>query len=124
MARFPIPAAPHMERGDALRLDRDNVLPAAKCNYVFANPPFGGHVTRARPQTSDPHGVWEEGYAKCLDDETGWHTARFSTPGPTYPQAASLTPRNPARARDAVSTPGSQHPPKAHRRLAPPWEPP
>ena len=73
LVRFPIPAAPHIEQANALRIDWNGVVPASACDFVFGNPPFGGHVTRSRSQTEDLQDVWGDGYAKWLDHVTGWY---------------------------------------------------
>jgi hypothetical protein len=72
-ARFPIPTSPHIVICNALRMDWTDLLPAAQANYVFGNPPFGGHVTRTRNQSDDLRHVWGAGYAKWLDFVTGWY---------------------------------------------------
>jgi hypothetical protein len=41
-ARIPLVAAPGIHHGDALELDWNEVLPAARCSYVLGNPPFIG----------------------------------------------------------------------------------
>ena len=46
--RFPIPSAPHILIGNALRVDWNDVLPAEKADYVFGNPPFSGHALMGR----------------------------------------------------------------------------
>jgi hypothetical protein len=71
--RFPIPAAPHIHIGNALRDDWDAVLPAARCDYLFGNPPFAGQKTRAADQTDDMRHVWGSGFARWLDYVTGWY---------------------------------------------------
>ena len=42
--RFPIPSAPHILIGNALRVDWNKLLPAKEADYVFGNPPFSGHA--------------------------------------------------------------------------------
>ncbi len=42
--RFPIPSAPHILIGNALRVDWNELLPAEDADYVFGNPPFSGHA--------------------------------------------------------------------------------
>ena len=41
-ARIPIQKSPRIENADALEIDWADVLPPARCSYVFGNPPFGG----------------------------------------------------------------------------------
>lgn len=42
--RFPIPSAPHILIGNALRVDWNELLSAQEADYVFGNPPFSGHA--------------------------------------------------------------------------------
>ena len=42
--RFPIPSAPNVLIGNALRVDWNELLPAKEADYVFGNPPFSGHA--------------------------------------------------------------------------------
>ena len=72
-ARFPIPSSPHIVIANALRVDWNEVLPAANANYVFGNPPFGGHAVRSKDQSDDLRHVWGDGYAKWLDHVSGWY---------------------------------------------------
>lgn len=51
--RFPIPAAPHIVHGNALRLSWDNVLPPERCDYLLGNPPFVGHSRTDDQQKRD-----------------------------------------------------------------------
>lgn len=71
--RFPIPAAPHIQIGNALQDDWNKLLPAEDCNYVFGNPPFAGQKTRKTDQTADMRQVWGPGFARWLDYVTGWY---------------------------------------------------
>ncbi len=71
--RFPIPATPHIQVGNALRDAWNALLPAADCDYLFGNPPFAGQKTREADQTADMHYVWRAGFARWLDYVTGWY---------------------------------------------------
>ena len=71
--RFPIPAAPHIHVGNALRDNWNSLLPATKCDYLFGNPPFAGQKTRAADQTADMRHVWGPAFARWLDYVTGWY---------------------------------------------------
>jgi hypothetical protein len=71
--RFPIPASPHIQVGNALREDWNALLPADQCDYLFGNPPFAGQKTRAADQTADLMHVWGDGFARWLDYVTGWY---------------------------------------------------
>jgi hypothetical protein len=42
VARIPLSGGATIRQGDALEVDWDEVLPAAKCSFVMGNPPFGG----------------------------------------------------------------------------------
>ncbi len=53
-ARIPLKSTPHIQHGNALRVDWNEVLPAERCSYVLGNPPFVG--------------------AKLLDDTQRAHT--------------------------------------------------
>jgi hypothetical protein len=41
-ARIPLRSSPHIVHGNALTLDWNAVLPAARCSHVLGNPPFVG----------------------------------------------------------------------------------
>ncbi|MGH3888139.1 MAG: DNA methyltransferase [Pseudonocardiaceae bacterium] len=71
--RFPIPAAPHIHVGNALRDDWNSLLPAIEYDYLFGNPPFAGQKTRAADQTADMRHVWGPAFARWLDHVTGWY---------------------------------------------------
>lgn len=75
--RFPIPASPHIAVGNALRIDWSDVLDPADADYVFGNPPFGGHSYRTKEQSQELKDLWGKGYAKWLDYVTGWHRKAF-----------------------------------------------
>ena len=49
-ARIPLKTSPRIVHGDALEIDWSTVLPAAKCSYVFGNPPFRGMKERTEKQ--------------------------------------------------------------------------
>jgi hypothetical protein len=52
-ARIPLKATPHIVHGNALRLDWETVLPAARCAYVLGNPPFLGKKEQSPQQKED-----------------------------------------------------------------------
>ncbi|MCK6586010.1 MAG: hypothetical protein L6Q76_00340 [Polyangiaceae bacterium] len=73
-ARFPIPAAPHIVIGNALRIDWNQVLPASACSYVFGNPPFVGKKERTAEQRADMDLVFGTGGGVgVLDYVTAWY---------------------------------------------------
>ncbi len=49
-ARIPLVAAPGIRHGDALEVDWNDVLPAARCSYVLGNPPFVGAKNQSDAQ--------------------------------------------------------------------------
>jgi hypothetical protein len=71
--RFPIPAAPHIVIGNALRMDWKAVLSPDDCNYVFGNPPYAGKHLLTDDQRSDLQaafrGVQQTG---ALDHVAAW----------------------------------------------------
>lgn len=72
--RFPIPAAPHIHKStNALRLDWNEILPAAECDYLLGNPPFAGQKTRTSEQTNDMKHVWGKDFARWLDYVSCWY---------------------------------------------------
>ncbi len=72
-ARFPIPAAPHIVVGNALRVDWNTVLPADQADYVFGNPPFVGRQYRTDEQRTDMASVFGEAKGVAvLDYVTCW----------------------------------------------------
>ncbi|MFM8901043.1 MAG: DNA methyltransferase [Burkholderiales bacterium] len=52
-ARIPLKATPHIVHGNALRVDWEVVLPAARCAYVLGNPPFLGKKEQSPQQKAD-----------------------------------------------------------------------
>ena len=51
--RLPLRTSPHIHQGNALRLDWNGVLAAAKCSYVLGNPPFVGKQFQTVEQKQD-----------------------------------------------------------------------
>ncbi len=51
--RLPLRTSPHIHQGNALRLDWNGVLAAAKCSYVLGNPPFVGKHYQNADQRAD-----------------------------------------------------------------------
>lgn len=51
--RLPIKIAPVIHLGNALRMDWNELLPAATCSFVVGNPPFIGKQTRSADQQED-----------------------------------------------------------------------
>ena len=51
--RFPIPASPHIEIANAIRIDWNTLLPSGEADYVFGNPPFVGMSHMNEEQDED-----------------------------------------------------------------------
>jgi hypothetical protein len=51
--RFPIPASPHIEIANALRMNWSDLLPCDDADFVFGNPPFVGFNLLSDEQTAD-----------------------------------------------------------------------
>ncbi len=73
-ARIPLVSTPHIVRGNALRIDWNDVLPAERCSYVMGNPPFVGKQHQSAGQKTDllHAGAGVKGVA-ILDFVTGWY---------------------------------------------------
>ncbi len=56
--RLPLRKSPHIQLGNALRIDWNDVLPAATCTHVLGNPPFVGKQFRDAAQVEDMRIVW------------------------------------------------------------------
>lgn len=72
--RLPLRASPHIQVGNALRLDWRKVLPPAQCSYILGNPPFVGKQFMTSEQKADMDAVC--GHVKgsgVLDYVTGWY---------------------------------------------------
>lgn len=71
--RIPLRKSPHIVVKNALRVDWNEVLPAAQCNYVLGNPPFIGHQWRSDAQQDDMARIWgTKGQVNRLDYVTCW----------------------------------------------------
>lgn len=72
--RFPIPAAPNIIIGNALRMDWSDVLPPANCSYILGNPPYVGKKERTVSQRADMDAVFgTTGGVGVLDYVAGWY---------------------------------------------------
>ncbi|WP_353140634.1 DNA methyltransferase, partial [Limnohabitans sp.] len=73
-ARIPLKSTPHIQHGNALRVDWHRVLPAQRCSYVLGNPPFLGKTYQSKEQKADlalvMHGIHGAG---DLDLVCGWY---------------------------------------------------
>ena len=64
---LPLKSAAHIVEGNALRMDWNDVVPAAELNYIMGNPPFVGHQHRTASQKEDMELVFhgsKESYGK------------------------------------------------------------
>jgi hypothetical protein len=52
-ARIPLKSTPHIQHGNALRVDWNEVLPAQRCSYLLGNPPFIGKKEQTSQQKAD-----------------------------------------------------------------------
>ena len=52
-ARIPLRTSPHIAFNNALRLDWNEVLPAARCSFLVGNPPFVGYSYQSAQQKVD-----------------------------------------------------------------------
>jgi hypothetical protein len=51
--RIPLRTSPHIAFNNALRLDWNEVLPAARCSFLVGNPPFVGYSYQSEQQKTD-----------------------------------------------------------------------
>jgi hypothetical protein len=73
-ARIPLKSTPHIQHGNALRVDWNDVLPAQRCSYVLGNPPFIGKKEQTPQQKADFEPVMNciKGFG-VLDFVTAWY---------------------------------------------------
>lgn len=66
-----------VRRGNALRMDWNDVVPTEKCDYIMGNPPFLGSSTRTASQTEDMKlaFVGESKWGKCDYCAAWYHKA-------------------------------------------------
>ncbi len=73
-ARIPLKSTPHIQHGNALRVDWNEVLPAQRCSYVLGNPPFLGYSYQSKEQKADLALVMQGIHgAGVLDFVCGWY---------------------------------------------------
>jgi len=73
-ARIPLKSTPHIQHGNALRVDWNEVLPAQRCSYVLGNPPFLGKTYQSKEQKADLAVVMQGIHgAGDLDFVCGWY---------------------------------------------------
>ncbi len=74
LLRLPLKKSAKIENANALRIDWNNVLPAAQCSYVMGNPPFIGHHLQTPEQKADQNRIWSGVDASgVLDYVTCWY---------------------------------------------------
>lgn len=73
LPRLPLTDTAHIQQGNALRLDWNELLPGDHCDYVMGNPPFIGQYLMSDSQKEDMRLIWDKGYDGYLDYATGWH---------------------------------------------------
>lgn len=83
--RIPLKASPNIVCADALETDWNDVLPAADCDYVLGNPPYGGAKTISglqREQVNQIAGLGRSG--GTLDYVAAWffRAAEYSEKAP------------------------------------------
>ncbi len=96
-ARIPLKSTPHIQHGNALRVDWNDVLPAQRCSYVLGNPPFIGKKEQTPQQKADFEPVMNcikgsgvldfvaawyvkaAGYMRSVESEAAPHVAFVST---------------------------------------------
>ncbi len=73
--RLPLKKSPHIQVGNALRLDWQTILPAKECSYVLGNPPFVGKHLMTPQQKEDMGIAWgmTDGGINNLDYVTCWY---------------------------------------------------
>lgn len=70
---LPLKEYDTVRKGNALRMDWNDVVPAGRCDYVMGNPPFVGQYTKTNEQTEDAKLVWGRDYDGYLDYATCWY---------------------------------------------------
>ena len=73
-ARIPLKTSPRIVHGNALTLDWQGVLPAARCSYLLGNPPFVGAKYMDDAQRQDTRAVFAGiDNAGLLDFVAAWY---------------------------------------------------
>jgi MmeI, DNA-methyltransferase domain/MmeI, target recognition domain/MmeI, N-terminal domain/MmeI, C-terminal domain/MmeI, helicase spacer domain len=73
-ARIPLTSSPHITQGNALRMEWNDVVPAARLSYIISNPPFVGAMVMDDTQREDMAVVFADlpGYG-VLDYVSCWY---------------------------------------------------
>jgi hypothetical protein len=73
-SRLPLKSTPHIAHANALRVDWEDVLPAARCSYLLGNPPFVGAKYMIDAQRADVQAVFRGiDNAGLLDLVAAWY---------------------------------------------------
>ena len=70
--RLPLTIKPTVVHGNALRIDWTTILPPSEHVYVYGNPPFLGHDSRAVDQAEELRDLWGEEIGR-IDYVVGWY---------------------------------------------------
>lgn len=82
-ATTPLTRSPHIVQANALRIDWNEVLPAAQCKYILGNPPFVGKKEQNAQQKNDLDVIWRDvPGAGVLDYVTCWYRKAIDYAGP------------------------------------------
>ncbi|MBE0619143.1 MAG: class I SAM-dependent DNA methyltransferase [Burkholderiales bacterium] len=79
-ARIPLTCTPHIVRGNALRMDWNDVVPAERLSYIISNPPFSGAMVMGDSQREDMTEVFGDLRAYGVLDYVScwyWKAAKF-----------------------------------------------
>ena len=100
-ARIPLVTSPRIVHGNALTLDWNEVLPAARCSYVLGNPPFVGKKEQSAAQKAafEPVMGHIKGFG-VLDFVAAWYVKAAR-----YMQDAALLPLPPVGEGRGEGTP-------------------
>ena len=69
---FPLKTYTNIVEGNALRMDWNDVIPAAELNYIMGNPPFVGYSLQTKEQKEDLSLISKE-MGKNIDYVAGWY---------------------------------------------------
>ena len=87
--RLPLKSTPHIHHGNALLVDWEDVLPAARCSYVLGNPPFVGAKYMDAAQRAGSAAVFAGiDNAGLLDFVAAWYVKAARYLKQAGPQAA------------------------------------
>jgi hypothetical protein len=88
--RLPLRSSPHIHHRNALRVDWNEILPAAQCTHVLGNPPFvGKHLLSASQKEDIEMIAGDIPGSGVLDYVTCWYfkAAGYTAEKPTIPIA-------------------------------------